>query len=255
MKKDYIYSAVTGYYSHVEGARYINPMHNGASFSELVEIHEAQHSHLALNNITDGVASLFSTIMTAFEKKLNKADADSILNLLKVVHENSVYTHEVVATYVSFIIFNLKHPEKIAEARKQLPSFYSIALEDAEKSFGKIEQIKPATITIVFSCAIAALSDPQFLNYPGLKLLNNYINLFAANSPDERFKLILKSVKPYWNPDSIFFGLNPTKINVLDSFQISHGQLQQEVFARLRKAMPEVPFLLITNIRDFLTRF
>src|SRR5690349_17474728 len=155
-----LYSTTLGYYSHSEGARYISPIATGFQFPDLVELHESRHEHLALGNATDELAQFFVKVIEWGAEELHRDHEASIRSLFGVIHEHTMYVHEVIATWASFCIFAKKHPEDLKPARKALPPFYEGVLRDGEAAFGSVTdpRIDSTDALLAFSCAHAAMN-------------------------------------------------------------------------------------------------
>jgi hypothetical protein len=190
-----LYSSSAGYYEHRKGARYINPITSGASFPDLVELHESNHAYLSLANLTDGLARLFDGVLSWGMDALSPAHKKNIDRLFQAIFENSVYTQELYATYTSFLIFASHHAPSVSRARRELPRFYKTILTEAEVVFGPVDagSTGKPSIHLVNACAIAALNVryPEQISFDDIEALSA---LVVENSPDKRFRRILHSM-------------------------------------------------------------
>src|SRR6267378_3508280 len=121
-----LYSTTVGYYSYREGARYLSPLHSDPRFPDLVDHHESTHADLALSNVTDGIGHLFAAVLG--DEQLSSEDRSRIDKLFSAIHQHTVWVHEVVATYMSFLLFTIRDRTRGQDARKTLPPFYESAL-------------------------------------------------------------------------------------------------------------------------------
>jgi hypothetical protein len=155
-------SSIAGYYSHTQGARYLNPFSSGAKFPMLVELHETLHEYLAHGNATDALGRLYTGVLAFGDGLLRPDHRQSINELLQTIHENTVNTHELVATYLSLLLFSSRHPEDVSAARAELDDFYQEVLQAAEAAFGGINdtRLDASIITATLACAVAALNPP-----------------------------------------------------------------------------------------------
>lgn len=191
-----LHSAAAGYYEHGVGSRYINPIGSGTAFPGLVELHESMHECLALANSTDGLARLFAGVVEWGSDELNQNHKASINALFQAIYENSVYTQEFYATYVSFILFSSRNPQDVAKARRELPRSYKNILDEAEAVFGPIGTGKTSDdiiIVVVNACAIAAMNVryPKEISFDNI---DHFTKLVDTNSPDARFRLIIQAI-------------------------------------------------------------
>jgi hypothetical protein len=230
-----LYATTAGYYSHVEGARYIDPLVTGAKFPQLVELHEAQHEYLALANATDSIGRLYAGVLDWGSKELRKEHLNAIQQLFSAIHGETMFVHEVIATYVSFVLFYSRDPQGVAAARQQLPKFYEEALSTAERSFGRVgdERLRADMIGVPVWCAIAALNIPYPTGVSCFDRIPACIAFIRKWSPNDRFRMILGRVRPAWEVSSIFHDL---------SSDAEDSDLQAAAFDRIREAVPTVAF-------------
>ena len=224
-------SSTAGYYSHTEGARYISPFSSGARFPQLVELHESQHEYLAHGNWTDTMARLIQACRVG--RRSPSADHRQEINeLLQTIHQNTVYTHELIATYLSFLLFSSRHPKDVSAARAELDGFYRKILLVAEAAFGKINdpRLDASMITATLACAVAALNPPFPPEIVRFNRLSECRRFVEQNSPDRRMRLFLKGLRPAWQQESIFSSLHG----------LSSSDVQATVWANLRSRFPKV---------------
>jgi hypothetical protein len=237
-----LYSTTVGYYSHLEGARYISPIATGARFPQLVELHEAQHEYLALANCTDGLGRLFALVIDAGKEELSPRHKKDIERLFSVIYRHTVDVHEIVATYVSFLAFSWMNRQGVRDARLDLPPFYRNALQEAEAAFGPIDDARVGAHDgqLLLYCAEAAMNVPYPMNVIGFDKLDECIELVAANSPNARLRRILSRVSPMWQKggilrrSSIFAGLRT---------DVDSGAFQLATFQRIREGFPDLQFI------------
>lgn len=190
-----LFSSTAGYYEHGKGARYINPIASGATFPDLVELHESAHAYLSLANSTDGVARIFAGVLEWGNDALLPGHKRSIEGLFQNIHENTTFTQELYATYISFLQFASRNPQHVPRARHELPRFYKTVLTEAESVFGPVEA-GTSTIVLVNACAIAAMNVryPNAITFDDIDILSD---LVVTNSPDARFRRILQTIRSY----------------------------------------------------------
>jgi hypothetical protein len=247
-----------GYYSHQEGARYLSPVHLRSEFPELVELHELQHEYLALGNATDTIARLYSRVLEREEGKLRPEHRSHITSLLKTITRQTVFVHETVATYISFLIFKIHSPERVARARRLLPRDYVEALTAGERAFGQISD--PRTIsehkkiyTPVLTAAVAALNPPYHSALLRFDRLHECAKFIEINSPNRRFRHLLHDLRPHWQGAGVLSNLIASQ----DVGHIDAKVYQKQVFDCLREHFPKISFIVVderfTYLREMAT--
>jgi hypothetical protein len=113
-----------GMYSHIYGARYIHPSFSGFKYPDLTELHESHHELLALSNRVDTIARVYAPLL---DPKMLKGEIlppqieSKVREIIGVIIKNTLFTHEVIATYFSFSMFIAHYPKEYEIARKELP--------------------------------------------------------------------------------------------------------------------------------------
>jgi hypothetical protein len=241
-------SSTAGYYSYREGARYLSPFASKSKFPMLVELHESQHEYLAHGNATDAMARLYTGVLEWGEGHLRADHQREINELLQTIHRNIVYTHELVATYLSMLLFWSRRPEDVSSARAELDGSYRKILLAAETAFGEINdpRLDASMITATLACAVAVLNPPFPLEIVRFQRLSECRRFVEKNSPDRRMRWLLKRLRPAWQRESIFKGLQDLK---------NSAEVQATVWSNLRSRFPKVEFVTDrpTILREWVT--
>jgi hypothetical protein len=220
-----------------------------------VELHESQHEYLALVNVTDGIGRLYGQIYEKAKEELTEEHRRLIGELLRVINQNTVYTHELVATYTSCQLFALWMPENISVARAELTKFYKDVLSDGEQAFGPISRDHNGAVnTAVIAFAIAAMNIPYPADIIRFDRLRDCIRLIQSTSPDRRLRWLLKRTKPAWEPKSLLYGLDVPYGKGAGEEELSIAQAW--IFDRIRSAFPSFEFFTQSErpsiLRDWL---
>lgn len=231
-----------GAYDYIAGARYVSPIHAGADAIELVEAHEAAHRHLAECNFTDVLGRLLAIAAVSLESSLDPKDRQEILRTLREIHNQTIFTHEVVATYESFRL--VAHSEWGADSyvklRTKLPGAYENFLRAGERAFGDMSTVSyggTGTGIIVRTAAIAAMNlsyDPQLVS---IDRLADYRRFVRQNSPDDRFRKIIKVLDRRKNPHIV------DELMAAYDDDGSPAEYQKLIFSKIRKVVPGIDFV------------
>lgn len=245
------WSTVAGYYSHTEGPNLVDPLVTGTRFPHLVELHESQHSYLALANGTDGFGRLVSTILG--HEELAPEHRMHAVAVMRAIDDTTSYTHELVATYTSYQLLAISGSDDLAAARRELPADYASLLADGERAFGTVgegskDDIVQVTAAVI-ACAVAAM-DPLFdVDMARFDRMPHFAQFIRRNSPDRRFRSILKRIKPARLGGGLMAGL----------LDVPFEEIQPFVFQRLREQLPRITFYYHLErpslMRDWLAEF
>jgi hypothetical protein len=188
--------------------------------------------------MADGYGRLWAAILDRDE--LRPDHRNHILHLLKVLDETTSYCHEFLATYTSFCMLASLAPDDIPAARNELPRDYAALLAAGENAFGPVG-IGPAEAQVmvgmsVLQCCIAALNLPFREDAGRFSSILSTASFIRLNSPDKRFKAIVKRITPPRRRGSVLRDLQ----------NLEFDELQPYMFRNIRSMLPRIRF----NSRD-----
>jgi hypothetical protein len=229
-----LYSTSEAYYSQTHGARYYAPLFSEGSYPSLVEFHGSMHSYLCLSNLSDAVGRLFGGVVLEGGHSLRADHKLEIDLLFAALCEHTCRTHELLATYLGFLMFRVQDSERVDAARASLSDPYAVVLRSAEAAFGDIRdpRLDPTLIPAIMGCAIAALGLPFPDDVASFEYLPRCAEFLVQNSPDRRLDKLLQQIKPAWEPGSVMANLE----------DLDEEEVQAGMFAALRSVCPEIEF-------------
>lgn len=230
-----LYSASDGYYIHNSGARYSAPLLSKDRFPTLLELHGSMHSYLALANLSDAVGRLYGGVVLSGADSLRAEHRQHIDGLFAALYNHTCRTHELIATYLGFVMFRAKHRDETQAARKSLAAPYAALLQSAEAAFGNIDdpRFHPDLIPAIMACAIAALSPPFPDDIARFDYLPECTDFLVRHSPDRRFDDFLQQIRPAWERGSVMANLG----------MLDQDEVQPAMFAALKTLCPEIKFV------------
>ncbi|MFJ3310034.1 hypothetical protein ACIPSA_44930 [Streptomyces sp. NPDC086549] len=233
------FSPMGGTYSYGGGARYASPMAGGTLYPELAEFHAAQHEYLALANATDAIARLHTPSLTRGERELSDEHRRLVEDLIATVTRTTTVIHELVATYMSFLLFAARSPGSLSSARAELSQSYRELLRRGELAFGAVDdgRRRAEVATVVLTCAIASMNLPYRVEHVRFDMLAECIAFIEADPPDRRFLCLLDRLRPVWDENSFLTG-------AADRPGDNATDIQARVGARIRATLPDMTFFL-----------
>jgi hypothetical protein len=189
-----------GSYDYFHGARYLNPLLVQLGNPSLVDAHESAHRQLAEINILDVFGRLLTSVLTNNELSLSNDHTAAIFETLSVTNRETVYIHEVFATYEGFrwVFILLKDESEREDLRRSLTGEYRGYLSDGEATFGSVKSrgfVESGIEIIIKAVAIAALNIPIDADFAALNRLGDFNRNLKRASPEKRFRRLLKFLK------------------------------------------------------------
>lgn len=183
-----LYSTSDVYYTQTHGARYSAPLLSKGNYPTLLELHSSMHSYLALANFSDGIGRLYGGVVLEGADSLRVEHRQQIEDLFAALCNHTCRTHELISTYLSFLIFQVKHSEEANGARESLARPYAELLRPAEAAFGDIHdpRFHRDLVPAIMACAIAALNLPFPDDVARFDYLPECTKFIIRHSPDTR---------------------------------------------------------------------
>ena len=230
-----LYTANNGCYIHNSGAQYSAPLFSNNKFPTLLELHRSQHEYLALANLSDAVGRLYGGVVLSGADSLKTEHRQQADRLFAALYNHTCRTHELVATYLSFVMFRANYRDEAEEARKSLAAPYAALLQFAEAAFGSIDdpQFHGGIFPVIMACAIAALNPPFPDDVAKFEYLPECAEFIVRHSPDDRFETFLRQLRPPWEPGSV----------MANAVVLDPEEAQAAMFATLRSIHPEIEFV------------
>lgn len=236
-----------GSYNHEDGARYVHPLFFNAGQSDLVDLHEFLHKYLSTSNFPDGIGRVLVKILSRHSEKLPAEVRDGFFDILNAIHRNSVFTHEVIATFVSIRFFSPKYDYVVQE----LPDAYREFYQFGEQYFSDFDREQEGEILfpIMLAFAMAAMNTPIDLSMFGRNSIAKCINFFDENSADIRFQKLCK--------EADFLALRRQFDLMLKEYSVEYpsSRPQEIVHEEIRKNSPLIEFTRNPERPNFLDEF
>jgi len=194
-----------GFYECLSGVSIVSPVHVNNDSPDMVENHEATHKYLAECNSTDTICRFLSTVLVRGREFLDNKQRRAIEAVLHAAHRSTVYAHESVATYLGLMPFSVYANDRVEIFVGKLPRFYRKGLGDMIRAFGQFDIVnRPPYLDSVIPLALASAISAMNLHFRTVPFrfgsLNDVASFIERNSPDNRFRQILASLRPFDQP-------------------------------------------------------